>query len=192
MKTPTYFIWRNGRPRWEPGPTLRAKGARGCDLKDESGNWLSLGAAIDAAQKLNDGLPSVKPRNIGSPSVKPRKERAADLTLHRLMMRNCAGDGELPRHGEYIYVFGFAQWVKIGFTECPAARYQQVAQGIPEPLIVHLVARGTRKDEARFHRIFAAHRTRGEWFRNSGELTIWLARLAAREEQKATQSRTIV
>lgn len=48
-----YLVWRDGRPRWVPGPRLRAKGFKGRDLKDAQGRWLGLEAAIDAAQKLN-------------------------------------------------------------------------------------------------------------------------------------------
>lgn len=48
-----YLKWRKGRPRWEPGPKLRDRGFRGQDLKDGRGDWLDMGAAIVAAQKLN-------------------------------------------------------------------------------------------------------------------------------------------
>lgn len=50
---PAYFKWRSGRPRWEPGPSLRARGFAGRDLKDARGLFLSRGAAIDAAEALN-------------------------------------------------------------------------------------------------------------------------------------------
>jgi hypothetical protein len=52
IKVP-YLKWRSGRPRWEPGPGLRAKGHAGRDLKDDSGQWLSLEAAIAAAAEIN-------------------------------------------------------------------------------------------------------------------------------------------
>ena len=48
-----YLKWRDGRPRWEPGPRLRAAGFKGRDLKSASGVWLSLDDAIQAAQALN-------------------------------------------------------------------------------------------------------------------------------------------
>lgn len=48
-----YLQWREGRPRWEPGPKLRELGLNGRDLKTESGAWLLLPEAIIAAQKLN-------------------------------------------------------------------------------------------------------------------------------------------
>lgn len=45
------------RPRWElggrGGKELRAAGFRSVDLKDEAGDWLPLGAAIEAAKILN-------------------------------------------------------------------------------------------------------------------------------------------
>lgn len=48
-----YLAFRGGRPRWIPGPRLRAAGFKGRDLKDDAGNWLGLEAAIDAAKALN-------------------------------------------------------------------------------------------------------------------------------------------
>lgn len=52
LKIP-YLKWRAGRPRWEPGPSLRGKGWKGRDLRDEAGEWLDLTAAIEAARALN-------------------------------------------------------------------------------------------------------------------------------------------
>lgn len=52
LKVP-YLKWRDGRPRWEPGPKLRKAGWKGQDLRDDSNKWLDLNAAIDAARKLN-------------------------------------------------------------------------------------------------------------------------------------------
>lgn len=48
-----YFKWRDGRPRWEPGPALRRLGFAGVDLKNAAGLWLSEGDAIVRAQELN-------------------------------------------------------------------------------------------------------------------------------------------
>ncbi|CAN1721950.1 putative Tyr recombinase domain-containing protein [Hyphomicrobium sp. 1Nfss2.1] len=51
LKVP-YFVWRDGRPRWVPGPKLRQQGFKGRDLKDDDGRWLPLEAAIAAANAL--------------------------------------------------------------------------------------------------------------------------------------------
>ncbi len=51
-----YFVWRDGRPRWVPGPKARAHGFKGTDLKDAAGNWLSRSKAREAAEKLNAAL----------------------------------------------------------------------------------------------------------------------------------------
>lgn len=57
MKTKVpYLVWRNGRPRWEPGPALRERGFRGQDLKDDFGRWLSLGTAVERAEAINAAI----------------------------------------------------------------------------------------------------------------------------------------
>ncbi len=53
LRLPAYFKWRDGRPRWEPGPGLRAKGWIGQDLRSASGDWHGLEAAIAAANAIN-------------------------------------------------------------------------------------------------------------------------------------------
>jgi hypothetical protein len=54
MKIPVpYLKWRNGRPRWEPGPGLRRAGFRGRDLRSENGDWFGLEKAVEAAKTLN-------------------------------------------------------------------------------------------------------------------------------------------
>lgn len=63
---PRFLKWRNGRPRWEPSPALRAKGYQGRDLKDAMGGWMTLWAACEAAQAINrmvdDGVAEAKGR----------------------------------------------------------------------------------------------------------------------------------
>ncbi|MEQ1714562.1 MAG: hypothetical protein ABL907_01035 [Hyphomicrobium sp.] len=49
---PAYFLWRNGRPRWEPGPRLRPHW-KGVDLKNDAGEWLSIERAIGEANRIN-------------------------------------------------------------------------------------------------------------------------------------------
>ncbi len=68
-----YFKWRDGRPRWEPGPTVRAQGFKGQNLKDSQGRWLSMPAAITAAEALNADLDAFR---LGQ----PRKTRQNYIT----------------------------------------------------------------------------------------------------------------
>ncbi len=70
--TVKYLKFRDGRPRWEPGPTLRAKGIKGRDLKDEAGRWLGLEAAIAAANALNAEIHAWRLTGRRRPPV-PRK-----------------------------------------------------------------------------------------------------------------------
>lgn len=46
-----HVSWRDGRPRFEPGPALRALGYKGEDLKGPDGAWLSLQQAQDWLDK---------------------------------------------------------------------------------------------------------------------------------------------
>ena len=82
IKVP-YFVWRDGRPRWVPGPKLRAKGFKGQDLKDPAGNWLSEAAAIEAARALNikvdEWRTSGKPRRS---AVIPRRHPRSCESLY--------------------------------------------------------------------------------------------------------------
>jgi len=55
-----YLAWRDGRPRWVPGPKLRAGGFKGRDLKDEFGQWLPFEAAVAAARALNAEVAAAK------------------------------------------------------------------------------------------------------------------------------------
>ena len=51
---PAGFEWRDGRPRWNPSPIRRKAGWRIAELRDARGDFLTKGAAIDAAQALAD------------------------------------------------------------------------------------------------------------------------------------------
>lgn len=72
-KWPAYLKWRDGRPRWEPGPGLRGKGFPGRDLRDEAGRWLDLAGAIAAAEAINAEVEAW--RAGGATRRKPRPAR---------------------------------------------------------------------------------------------------------------------
>ena len=56
------LAWRDGRPRWIPSPTLRERGWRGMDLRDEHDVWLTYGAACDKAIFINEGVAAWRAR----------------------------------------------------------------------------------------------------------------------------------
>jgi len=74
-----YLVWRDGRPRWVPGPRLRAAGHKGRDLKGADGKWLKMGAAIEAAKAINaaiDGEGASAVRAVMGPVDAQRSMRA--------------------------------------------------------------------------------------------------------------------
>lgn len=68
---PKYLAWRDGRPRWIPGPGLRKAGFKSRDLKDGAGAWLSKGAAVAAADDLNKEV--VAWRTAGAGPRRPKR-----------------------------------------------------------------------------------------------------------------------
>jgi hypothetical protein len=75
-----YFKWRDGRPRWEPGPGLRTAGHSGVDLKDGTGAWLEYAAAIARAQELNAEVTARRAAG-DPPRRRPRPTRHAQDCL---------------------------------------------------------------------------------------------------------------
>ena len=47
-----HVTWRDGRPRFNPSPELRAKGHVARDLKHDDGRWFSKGEAVDWAAEF--------------------------------------------------------------------------------------------------------------------------------------------
>lgn len=85
---------------------------------------------------------------------------------------------EDPNRGEpegLVYVIGFGDYVKIGFTTNLNNRLPVLQTGMPEKLTLYgTIADAEQADERRLHRRFAAHRLQGEWFRKEGELAAWI------------------
>ena len=51
-----YVVWRGGCPRFVPGPSVRAIGYRGKDLKHPDGTWLTLQETIDWSEGFGEEL----------------------------------------------------------------------------------------------------------------------------------------
>lgn len=68
--------WRDGRPRFEPGPALRAAGHKARDLKHDDGRWLSKGEAVDWSIRFQ--------RELAKAAGKARTRRARPVPATRL------------------------------------------------------------------------------------------------------------
>lgn len=55
-----YVNWREGKPRFEPSPTLRKLGYKGEDLKAEGGRWMTAGEALDWSNAFHKQLQLAK------------------------------------------------------------------------------------------------------------------------------------
>ena len=73
-----------------------------------------------------------------------------------------------------IYIIGFSNFVKIGWSYFISRRIEEIQVGVPEKLIVYRCLEGTMQHEKALHRRFSKYRLRGEWFRLEGDLAEWI------------------
>lgn len=59
--------WRGGRPRFSPGPGLRAQGYKASDLKHADGRWFSQGEALDWSNAFRQSLQAAKEQSAPAP-----------------------------------------------------------------------------------------------------------------------------
>lgn len=76
----------------------------------------------------------------------------------------------------WIYIVGFLNYVKIGFTSKSSIqeRIATLQTGCPEKLTVIASFKGSKQHEDGYHLRFAALNTQGEWFKREGELAAWI------------------
>lgn len=147
-----YFAWRDGMPRWTPGPDLRRAGARAVCLKDRKGRYLPLELALEAARSLNANVATV-----------PRVAKVAEAERKR----------ERTRPG-YIYFLRCGAHVKIGYSNNWARRARELGTGSFADVtsIVAIGAEGAL--EGRVHAAFDGCRVKGEWFEITSELSTFI------------------
>ena len=90
-------------------------------------------------------------------------------------------------HQGHVYFAACGKYVKIGYTSGPVARRIADLPGrarVPADFdpadtiwLMHSIPGCVMRDERRMHRLFAAHRVDGEWFRMSRTLLDQLERL---------------
>lgn len=76
-KTPhPHIAWRDGRPRFSPGPELRAAGHKGRDLRHEDGRWYSRGECVDWSEAFVKSLAEASTAKSAAPDRPPRPARS--------------------------------------------------------------------------------------------------------------------
>ena len=126
------------RPRWEPGPGLRARGFSGEDLKDDAGAWLGLEAAIARAETLNAEA-------AGAP--RPRKKLVAETRTCRALVETyyrSADFKHLAAQTQYDYRLKLGVWLQTFGDE--------LVRAVRKP---HLVAYWQAMHDARGHHMAA-------------------------------------
>ena len=76
-----HVAWRGGRPRFAPGPEMRAKGHTSKDLRHPDGRWYSKGEAVDWARAFAASLPAEDPK----PRGRPAKAAARGITVGKMV-----------------------------------------------------------------------------------------------------------
>lgn len=79
-----------------------------------------------------------------------------------------------PKQG-YIYVIDCAGHIKIGYSTTPQMRLNNLRSSSPFEITVLRIFEGTLEEEQALLGKFAAHRLRGEWFKQEGALAEWIA-----------------
>lgn len=74
-----------------------------------------------------------------------------------------------------IYVVGFDNYVKIGYTVNVKNRIAALQTAIPRKLVLYGTITGSSfEEEGKLHARFSAYRLEGEWFLREGELAAWI------------------
>lgn len=74
----------------------------------------------------------------------------------------------------HVYIVGFADFVKIGWSSNFPKRIREIELNLPAKLTLYATIDGDQKLEQSFHLRFAKLRLKGEWFRREGSLLAWI------------------
>jgi T5orf172 domain len=144
LKLP-HIVWRDGRPRFSPGASVRKLGFGGKDLRHDDGRWFTAAEASAWANHCQQKIVAARQRGPGGTIVRAAKRPAL-------------------RERTFIYFIRCGNAIKIGFSDRPIRRTHELSTGAPEPIVSIAAVLGTRTDERRLHRALAAYRRHGEWF----------------------------
>src|ERR1700722_19662533 len=77
-------------------------------------------------------------------------------------------------HYGHVYVIGFADYVKIGWSEHVEERLFDIQKHAPEELVLYTLFAARKATERRLHRRFNGLRLYGEWFALTHSLKEWV------------------
>lgn len=120
---------------------------------------------------MNHGIVTEDVRGAFTVADWPERRRGVNFTL--------AGSGvPFSIGGGFLYFIGSDDGpIKIGFSVNPKARLRQLQHASPYDLRILATIPEGQDLEAHYHRCFAAHRLRGEWFTRCPEIEAEIARL---------------
>jgi hypothetical protein len=121
---------------------------------------------------------------IGHPSAKARlREQLANnppppsKPIRCVPMLKCANIVVPPLGPEYyghVYVIGFADYVKIGWSENVTRRLFDIQKHDPEKLVLYSVFAASPQIERKLRQRFKFTRLHGEWFALTHSLRDWV------------------
>jgi hypothetical protein len=124
-----YISWRKGRPRFNPGMSLRAMGYRGKDLRHPGGRWYST----DECTLFSAGF-------AAEITGKRGEARAAGRTFVK--------PGPRPtNHRGFVYFLRQRDRIKIGFSRNPLKRITSLKTGLSLGIETFAVVPGTEREE---------------------------------------------
>jgi len=163
-----YIAWRGGRPRFTPGPNVRALGFTSEDLRHGGGAWFTPDEAqawsADVAQRIEQA----------------RGAAGIIIGLPAAMQRPLGATSNAKSEGGYIYFLRSAGWIKIGYARDPLRRCRELLVGLADGIDAFAFVRGQRAEERAAHRLLHAHRRRGEWFAATQDVLLLIHRSIAR------------
>lgn len=81
---------------------------------------------------------------------------------------------ELVVRKHEVYVVGFDNYIKIGYSARVSVRRRQLEECLPINLTIYATMPGRQTLERALHKRFAAYRLNGEWFKREGALAEWI------------------
>lgn len=97
--------YRNGRPRFNPGVTLRAMGYSGKDLKHANGKWLSIEEAIAWSKRLQAEIETRRNHKsrTGRMPPRPREKLVTVERLFDIWWLHPSMRGEAVEEGRHVF-----------------------------------------------------------------------------------------